>query len=173
MSRFFTAITEMKKVYCVIKYILTFLMVLIILFSLLLCSALIPRDAVRTQMLESAEYMCERQSTFLVRDFLTASVIDRYADCITISIAYYLDENHPVESAMWTAFYGAHTSRMNEMLLEGISDDLAPNHEYLRYWHGSAAVIRFLHLFWNIRTIYIFHAVLMAGLYIILLILLI
>ena len=173
MSRLFAAITEMKNVCSVIEYILTFSLVLCLLFALTIGTALIPRDAVRPKMLESAEYMCERQSTFLVRDFLTASVIDRYADCITISIAYYLDENHPVESSMWTSFYGAHTSRMNELLLEGISEDLSPNQEYLRYWHGSSAVIRFLHLFWNIKTIYIFHAVLMAGLYTILLILLI
>ena len=163
----------MSIVHSSIKNAIKFLLVLCLLFAIMVVSALIPREAVRPKMLESAEYMCERQSTFLVRDFLTASVIGRYADCITISIAYYLDENHPVESAMWTSFYGAHTSRMNELLLEGISEDLSPNQEYLRYWHGSSAVIRFLHLFWNIRTIYIFHAILMAGLYILLLYLLI
>ena len=158
----------------IIKYVLIFLLVLCMLFALLVGSALIPREAVKPKILESAEYMCENTTLYLLTDFLQASKIDHYADCITLSIAYYLDENNPVESALWSSYYGMNSNIMNHYLLESvINDDVSPNQEYLRYWHGSAGLIRFLHLFWNIKTIYIFHAVLMAGLYILLLYLLI
>ena len=155
----------MNKAHQLIKYILVFLLVLSLLFALMVGSALIPRKTVRTKMIESAEYMCENTTMYLIKSFLHASQIDHYADSITLSIAYYLDDDNPVESSLWASYYGANSNRMNHFLLESVTEDKSPNQEYLRYWHGSAGLIRFLHLFWNIKTIYLFHAVLMAGLY--------
>lgn len=155
------------------KHLMVFIAIIFVLLTLLVVTALIPRENTHQKMLESAEYMNEKQSTFLIRDFLHASVIDHYADCITLSIAYYLDEENPLESVMWASYYGAPSSRMNQFLLESMKSDAIPNHEYLRYWHGSAGVMRFMHLFWNIRQIYIFHYVLLAGLLLTLLVLLI
>ena len=149
----------------IINYLLVFLLILYLLFALLVASVLIPREFVKPKMLESAEYMCENTTMFLLKDFLHASQIDHYADSITLSIAYFLDEDHPVDSSLWASYYGANSNRMNHFLLESLKDDVAPNQEYLRYWHGSAGLMRFLHLFWNIKTIYAFLAFLMMGLY--------
>lgn len=123
-------------------------------------------------MLESAEYMCERRTSYLITNWIHASQMDRYADCITLSIAHQLDANKPLESAMWTSFYGGYSRSINYSLSESVRDDLPATHEYLRYWHGSAAAMRLLHLFWNIKTIYMFHAILMAAVSLILIILL-
>ncbi len=150
-----------------VKYFAAFLITLSLLFSVMIGMALVPRNAVRKNMLESAEYLGQGQSIFRIRSFLNSSMIDHYADTITISIAFYLDEKHPITSTMWTSFNESQTT-INEALVDTLLDDTPANKEYLRYWHGSAAIIRFLHLVWNIKQIYLFHAVFMMFLYFIL-----
>lgn len=148
------------------------MVIYLLLTGLFVGVAIIPRERIKTNMLESAEYMCESPTQWLLTDWIHASQIDHYADCITLSIAYELDESRPLQSAMTTSFYGYQTTAMNTMLLESVRDDLSATTEYLRYWHGSAAAMRLLHLFWNIKTIYMFHAILMAAVSLILIILL-
>ena len=148
------------------------MVIYLLLTGLIVGVAIIPRERIKTNMLESAEYMCESPTQWLLMDWIHASQIDHYADCITLSIAYELDESRPLQSAMTTSFYGYQTTAMNTMLLESVRDDLSATTEYLRYWHGSAAAMRLLHLFWNIKTIYMFHAILMAAVSLILIILL-
>ena len=155
-----------------IIYPISFVVVYLLLTGLIVGVAIIPRDRIKANMLESAEYMCESPTQWLLTDWIHASQIDHYADCITLSIAYELDESRPLQSAMTTSFYGYQTTAMNTMLLESVRDDLSATTEYLRYWHGSAAAMRLLHLFWNIKTIYMFHAILMAAVSLILIILL-
>lgn len=155
-----------------IIYPISFVVIYLLLTGLFVGVAIIPRERIKTNMLESAEYMCESPTQWLLTDWIHASQIDHYADCITLSIAYELDESRPLQSAMTTSFYGYQTTAMNTMLLESVRDDLSATTEYLRYWHGSAAAMRLLHLFWNIKTIYMFHAILMAAVSLILIILL-
>ena len=155
-----------------IIYPISFVVIYLLLTGLIVGVAIIPRERIKTNMLESAEYMCESPTQWLLMDWIHASQIDHYADCITLSIAYELDESRPLQSAMTTSFYGYQTTAMNTMLLESVRDDLSATTEYLRYWHGSAAAMRLLHLFWNIKTIYMFHAILMAAVSLILIILL-
>ena len=153
-----------------IIYPISFVVIYLLLTGLIVGVAIIPRERIKTNMLESAEYMCESPIQWLLTDWIHASQIDHYADCITLSIAYELDESRPLQSAMTTSFYGYQTTAMNTMLLESVRDDLSATTEYLRYWHGSAAAMRLLHLFWNIKTIYMFHAILMAALSLILIV---
>lgn len=155
-----------------IIYPISFVVIYLLLTGLIVGVAIIPRERIKTNMLESAEYMCESPTQWLLTDWIHASQIDHYADCITLSIAYELDESRPLQSAMTTSFYGYQTTAINTMLLESVRDDLSATTEYLRYWHGSAAAMRLLHLFWNIKTIYMFHAILMAAVSLILIILL-
>ena len=155
-----------------IIYPISFVVIYLLLTGLIVGVAIIPRERIKTNMLESAEYMCESPTQWLLTDWIHASQIDHYADCITLSIAYELDESRPLQSAMTTSFYGYQTTAMNTMLLESVRDDLSATTEYLRYWHGSAVAMRLLHLFWNIKTIYMFHAILMAAVSLILIILL-
>ena len=157
-----------KSIKCPIAYITTFLCLLFFM----IIAACIPVDKIKPKMLESAEFMCERSTSYLITDWIHASQMDRYADCITLSIAHQLDEDNPLESAMWTSFYRGSSHNMNYDLLESVQNDLPATQEYMRYWHGSAAAMRILHLLWNVKEIYAFHAVLMALLGIILILLL-
>ena len=161
-----------SKIVSLRKYIVLFVTCFLLLLMFIVIVACIPREKIKPRMLESAEYMCERRTSYLITNWIHASQMDRYADCITLSIAHQLDANKPLESAMWTSFYGGYSRSINYSLSESVRDDLPATHEYLRYWHGSAAAMRLLHLFWNIKTIYMFHAILMAAVSLILIILL-
>ena len=88
----------------VCKYIVVFILTAILLASLIITVAIIPRKQIKGNMLESAEYMAERNVIFRIRDFVRASSIDRYADCLTLSIAWGLDEKDPIRSAMKTGY---------------------------------------------------------------------
>ena len=152
-----------------IRYMIAFIAVLGILFALLLSATLVPRDKVQTNYEESAEFMTERPTSFYFRTYVHGSKLDYYADCITLSIGYNLDSKEPLTSSMWCSYYGANSNMMNEYFLESVETGIEPNQEYLRYWHGSAAMMRILHLALNIKQIYIFHVVLMFVLAVILL----
>ena len=144
-----------------IRYVIAFIAVLGILFALLLSATLVPRDKVQANYEESAEFMTERPTSFYFHTFVHGSKLDYYADCITLSIGYNLDSKEPLTSSMWCSYYGANSNMMNEYFQESVETGIEPNQEYLRYWHGSAAMMRILHLMLNIKQIYAFHVVLM------------
>lgn len=162
--------TMMKNTWISIRnHIIVFIIVFFVLLLLIIGTACIPKEQIKSNMLESAEYMCEKNTSFLLTDFVQASKIDHYADCITLSIGYELDNKQPIRSAMWTGFYGAPSRSMNEYLRDAVLKDLPANREYLRYWHGQAAAMRVLHTFWNVKQVYVFHVVLIAVLLLLLL----
>lgn len=69
-----------------------------------------------------------------------------------------------------TAIHCVH--EYNQRRVPDIPEILPATKAYLRYWHGSAALMRFLHVVWNVRTIYYFHAILLGALALVLIILL-
>ena len=95
-----------------------------------------------------------------------------YADAITVNIAYHLSDGSPLESVMWARYYWQ-DGDVNTSLRTAVQNHLGAETQYLRYWHGSAAVVRLLHIFLNIRLIYWLHAVMIVGLLAALLVLLI
>ena len=72
---------------------------------------------------------------------------------------------------MWAKYYTG-DGDVNTSLRTSVNSHLNAETEYLRYWHGSSAVVRFLHLFLNITQIYWMHAVMIAGLFAVLVIVL-
>ena len=149
----------------ILRYGLLFLAVLLLLVISLSASAEIPKERLRSNMLSSAEYLCENPVFFPVREGRDSSKIDRYADSILLSIAYQM---HDLKSVMSASYYYTPYQNENRNLLDSIEADLPANTQYLRYWHGSALFVRILHLFWNIRGIYRFHGFLMITLFLLL-----
>lgn len=146
------------------RYVIAFLAVLCILFSLLLSATFVPKDKIQENYQESVAFLMERPTSFYFHTFVHGSKLDYYADAITLSIGYYLGNTDPLTSSMWCSYYGANSNMMNEYLKESVETEIEPNQEYLRYWHGSAALMRILHLALNIKQIYAFHVVIMIAL---------
>lgn len=125
-----------------------------VMVACLICSAMIPRSKIQPQMENSAKYLCKKAPVYQLISGNDVSSVDRYADAIWISIAYSFEEDNPLESTAWCNYYYYDDYKANENLKRAIMNGLSGNKEYLRYWHGAAALIRFWHLFSDIYHLY-------------------
>lgn len=146
-----------------IAYIIIFAASVTLLTGLLLASARIPRSRIQKNMEKSADILCEHNRIWYMIPGVESSQNHLYADAITVNIVYHLDDENLPESVMWARYYNE-DGDVNTSLRTSVYEQLPGKTQYLRYWHGSAAVVRFLHLFWNIREIYWLHAFIVAGL---------
>lgn len=147
-----------------LRYLLVFLTAAALLIGLLVLAARIPQSAIRENVLESAEFLCKGELFGTVVPDVNGSRIDRYADSILLGIAWQYDSNHPLESVMWSSYYQNQFQNENKNLLDAVTGGFPANQQYLRYWHGSNALLRPLLAVWNLPQIYAFHAVLLAAL---------
>ncbi len=146
-----------------------FIAALIAMILLLVFSAVIPQELIQTNMEESADYIGGvRQVDYAIWG-VYGTQIHYTADAIWLSIAYGFDSVHPLESVMRSSYYLSEMQDVCRSFAVQVEHHLPGNMQYLRYWHGAAAILRLLHTVFNVRQIYVFHAVLMAGLFICLL----
>ena len=147
-----------------IKYFSTFFLTVLLLLIALIGVAKIPKSTIRSNMIETAEYLSTKPATHFAVSGIRSSSIDWYADSLLLNIAYNLDDQNTLESVMWAPFSGYTNQYVSQYLLESARDGLKPTQEYLRYWHGSAVIVRLEHFFLNIRQIYFLHALIIAAL---------
>ena len=150
------------RIKTVFKYISVYVVTAAVLTGLLVLAALIPRSSIENNVRKSAEYLGNRDVYEIKVKGNNASWIDRYADSILIGIAYQYDNEKPLESVMWSAYYCDFTVDENINLLTAVRENKEANKQYMRYWHGSNVVVRTLHLFLSIKGIYILNAILLA-----------
>ncbi len=135
-----------------------FISLTVVLTLLLVGTALIPKEAIRKNMAESAELLCERKIIFEVIPGIESSKLDRYADSILLGIAWQYDSADPFGSVMRSAYYSSEVENENEDLKRAVLEDIPSNKEYLRYWHGSIALVRPLLALIPLKGIYILNA---------------
>ncbi len=146
------------------KYTLLFMAAYILLAVALVCSAFIPRSAIRDNMLSSAELFNEHTDYYNLLEYVPATQVHNYADIILLNIAYHFDESDPLRSVMLSEYYYEDGNWENKSFLNSLQNEPEPaaNTQYLRYWHGSAGIARLAHLFTNVRGMHIISAVLIA-----------
>lgn len=158
---------SMKKE--LLKYISVFFITFAVLFVFRVASEFIDKDAIRKNMLSSADKMCENTIGVELMKGVPASQLDRYADSIWLNIAWNSDGSDPLSSAMWSSYFQYRNpydeNGVNFDLYEAVNTDPQKNHEYLRYWHGPVSFIRFFHLFTDVGGMYTINAVLICLLY--------
>lgn len=135
-----------------------YLVIIALMQSLLCFAALIPGENIKDNMLESGRYFHERSMLPMITEGSESSTLHSFADEVILSIAYYLDPEKPLESAVWSYYY-ADGEHLNDSLLSAVENDLPSNREYLRYWHGSAAVLRPLHLVMSVKGIFVLNGI--------------
>lgn len=146
----------------ILKYIVIFLLAAALLTALLVLCACIPKAAIQENMLESARFLREGALFGTVVDGVEGSKIDRYADSILLGIAWQLDGEKPLSSAMEASYYYTDYQNENQNLLDAVSRNLPANRQYLRYWHGSIALLRPLLCFLELSQIYALHGMVLA-----------
>ena len=139
-----------------------FIATAVLLTAALVLTALIPREAVEPRFRESAEYLCEGELFGEAFEGISSSRIDRYADSILLGIAWQYDSAKPLRSVLESAYYHRRTQNENENLREAVEKGLPANQQYLRYWHGSAGIVRLLMTFLSLPQIYVWHGILLA-----------
>ncbi len=126
-----------------------------ILLGFLVLSALVSKESVKENFKESASFLSEGEDFLIMEKGVRSSCIHIYADSITLNIAYGYDADAPLESVMWSKYSSGYANDQKGNLYCAVYEDAKANYQYLRYWHGSAVVVKFLHLFLNIKQIYI------------------
>ena len=108
-------------------------------------------------MQETADYYEQEPQYTSIVEGSRGTLIHNRADETWLSIAYCYDELHPLESTIWAGYYLAPHMGLHESFLNAVREELhaAGNQQYLRYWHGAAGLMRLLHVFWNIRKIFV------------------
>lgn len=159
---------QMKRI---LRYVLSFITLVTICTLAMVFAAMIPGESIQPQMEESAGYLTEHRYHFpyYLIDGVNSSAVDEVADANLLNIAYFLDPEHPLESVMrCDCYFDIHNQ--NGFFREAVNNDVKPNMQYYRYWHGSLIFVRPLLRIWNIRQIYVFHCFVLSGLILFLLI---
>lgn len=148
----------MKKIKCVI---LSGIITAFICIFLLFTTAYIPQSAIQKQMKESAEYYNEHLLFDRVTPFSFLSRQDNYADCILTNIIYHINSENILTSVLSASYYNPEGEEVNESFSYAVDnpadvlvdDNVVPNVDYSRYWHGSMVLLRPLFVLFNIQTI--------------------
>jgi len=146
------------------EYFAAFCIAAALMLALLVGAACIPRGAIEGNMRESARFLAAGETYPLAVPGVDASRIDRYADAILLNIAWHYDAAKPLRSVMLSAYRHAPNQNVLDSLLDAVTNDQPANQQYLRYWHGSIAVVRPLLAVLSLRQIYVFNGVLLAAL---------
>ena len=149
---------------------LVFFLTAALLFGFLLLSTLVPKEAIRPRMQTSAEYLCDGELFGAAVPGVLSSRIDRYADSILLGIAWQYDRENALRSVLLSEYYHLPYQNENVNLRDAVTKDLPANQQYLRYWHGSAGLVRILTSFLTLPQIYLWHGILLGGLFLTLLI---
>ena len=151
--------TNESPVKAIFRLLLCFLITAALLLGFLLLSTLVPRETIRPQMQSSAEFLCKGKLFGEVLPGVDSSRIDRYADSILLGIAWQYDSRNALRSVMESSYFHLVYQNENENLRDAVEQDYPPNHQYLRYWHGSAGVVRILMAVLTLPQIYTFRAI--------------
>ena len=145
-----------------------------LMLGFLTLSAGIKIESIQKNMEESADYLCEDiVFPYMESEDVKPSCIDRYADSILLNIAYNFEPDNRIKSVMESSYYYTRYQNENRNLRDAVYKGEAKNQQYLRYWHGSAGIMRVLHTFMNIKQIYIWHGILFIVLFAVLVFLLV
>lgn len=136
----------------ILKYILTYIIVVIILFGTLVLTSKIPREKIYNNLKVNAEYY--RDLDGIENRRKSYKMIHYYADSMLFNIMNCIDTNKPAESIMEARYYKERTYDSNGDFVDMMDKNLESNEQYIRYWHGSLSILRPLTVFFNVNQIY-------------------
>lgn len=142
-----------------IKYIIIFLITICVLIALLVLSALIPKNIIINNLNKSSEYLktvrgINRRT--ISKDYET---IHYYADSILLNIILNIDSNNPIQSVFEAKYYEYKRADVNDDFINAIENGYEANQQYIRYWHGTTAILRPLLICFSINQIYIINQI--------------
>jgi len=140
-----------KSVLCCVG---TFSVTLIVLWLLLIGVATISNNRIKENMQKSAMSYGRQEAFAFCDGNKWNGVADNYADSIWLNIAWYMGKGDPVYATLDTKYYDGEEQGENVGLYLAVTEEtVEPNIGYTRYWHGTAGILRVMHLFTDVNGI--------------------
>ena len=127
----------------ILLYLGSFFAAIILLWSALTLSSLVPNEAIRDNLMSSALSLDGADPFYQPRGRNT--ITDNYADVILLNIIWNTDSSSPFLSSLDSKYYDGNDGVTDYGENYGLYAALLgekPNTDYSRYWHGSAVFIR-------------------------------
>ena len=177
----------MKKI---LKYVITFILMIITSCILLTITSLIPRQALTKKVKESAAILGQQGNNLIITINGRKTKFDNYSDSLMVNTAYSIDETDPFYSSMVArknyikgkteVIYPDTTGELKSSskykslnqvgdLIDTVNNDTTESFEYARYWHGYLIFLRPLLVLFNVSQIRIILTIIYVILAIILL----
>lgn len=138
----------------ILSYIGVFVITLMTLWLLLIGAAMISNNQIKQNMQKSALSYGQTEAFAFCDGRKLNGIADNYADSIWLNIAWYMGKGNPVKASLDTKYFDGEDGGENIGLFIAVSDEnVEANTEYTRYWHGTAGILRFLHLFTDVNGI--------------------
>lgn len=138
----------------ILSYIGTFTITIISLWLLLIGAAMISNSQIKENMEKSALSYRQVNAFSFCDGEKWNGVADYYAESIWLNIGWYMSGENPVYASLDTKYYDGDALGENVGLYMAVTDEtVEANTEYARYWHGTAGLMRILHLFMDVNQI--------------------
>ena len=134
-------------------HILVFIAVMIMLYLFMVLMAAIPNTAISSNMRSSAMRYANADRYTFTEDGNLQNVTDNHADIMWLNISWHMGGRNVFVSALDSEYYDDPKYSDTVELLLTVTKDAPANAAYTRYWHGTAGLLRFLHLFTDIQGI--------------------
>ncbi len=152
----------MKKI---INYVILFLGLIFVYILLLGISFLVPKKAIKDNIISTALTIIEEQNN---RDYTIKTRQDYYTESIIYNVVLSNNDekNFLKKIASNANFYIENNNDKAKELYLSSAFDNKTNTEYYRYWFGSTSFIRFLSIFFTVKGIRIINIILLLSLFI-------
>jgi hypothetical protein len=134
-------------------YIAVFSVLLLGLYLLSVLCVTVPNRAITRHMLESAVYISNEDPYVFPEDGKYQNITDNLADQMWLNIGWHMGSGNPFISALDTRYYDGMEFGPPVGLFLSVTRGYEANTDYTRYWHGTAALMRVLHLFTDLQGI--------------------
>jgi len=132
-------------------YMGVFSVVLSSLYLLMVLFATIPNKAIRENMKRSAVSQTEQAHLGSTENGQLKQLADNNADRIWLNIAWQMGKGDPFVSVLDTKYYDGDSFGLALGLRLTVEFGKEANTDYTRYWHGGAALLRFLHIWTDLQ----------------------
>jgi len=143
----------MKRQVRYLIYTGVFAALLLLLYLLLVLFATVPNSAITRKMLDSAVYISNEKPYVFSEDGQHQNITDNLADQMWLNIGWHMGIGDPFVSALDTRYCDGMEYGPTMGLFLSVTRGYEANTDYTRYWHGTAGIMRVLHLFTDIHGI--------------------
>lgn len=128
-----------------------FAAVMVLLYGILVLSALIPNAALKKNMGRTARHYFTQGLYVKQSDGQYRNMTDNRADQLLVNISWHMGKGNPLSAAIDTRYYDGGSFGLTTGLQQSVAGGSQANTAYPQYWHGSAALVRFAHLFTDVQ----------------------